>query len=250
MRLNEALISRQVAWLLKWLEEPILKWFESALHQLSLGGERQVSIDKLAIEWANLSAQAGRQCADIEASVVFVSLFDRSLSITELIRQQLLCHTLLLLDVSLRYRLFKLCLRYADDSEKQALVKGLDFLDMEGVCQPVIVDLCRTNNTELFASIALFNAWPAKHFSDVEFEQMLLKALFSHFNITSILGLKQRHTQRLSQLTFDYLSERALAARDWPMSIYSAIERRHLTREQIERLVCLPPQVQASLSLH
>ncbi|WP_299495687.1 EboA domain-containing protein [uncultured Shewanella sp.] len=248
MILNEVLISLQAAWLQQHLDKPVLEWFEWATHQIKQQDKHRVGADELATAWVNLSAQAGRQCSAVKHLVYGMPFLDKSFSMIAIIRMQLLAYTLLMFDEALRYEVFKQCLRFSDDNEKQALVQGLDRLDMQGNSKALIVDLCRTNNTALFASIALENAWPAIHFSDVEFEQLLLKALFSDFNIDLIEGLNKRHSQRLSQLAFDYLSERIFAKRSWPSSIYSAIDPKHLTCEQKERLVLLPLQVQTLLN--
>ncbi|WP_298769806.1 EboA domain-containing protein [uncultured Shewanella sp.] len=251
MQLNETQCQVQHSHLLRQLPNT---WFESTCAQLKadIDDSKLTNIDSLAANWCHYSAQAGREYADLQMQEELMAWQAESglfkMTLIETIRLQLLAYTLLHLLPSLRFKLFKYCVRYSDDNEKQAVVKGLELLDRNGSCKALIVDLCRTNNTALFAAIALSNAWPAKHFSDVEFEQMLLKALFSDFNIDLIVGLKKRHSQRLSQLAFDYLSERALAQRSWPCSIYSAIDPKHLTGEQKARLALLPLQVQTLLS--
>ncbi|WP_440055262.1 EboA domain-containing protein [Pseudoalteromonas sp. T1lg65] len=225
-------------------------WLSEARQRLNTSVEGDSSKLVLANLWADLSADVPHVvmngAADVER-LPYVS--QNNWTITEWVRFQLLAELLLMVAKQKRQGLFEQCLRYGDDNEKQALLKGLMMLDTSGVCKDFVVHLCRTNNTDLFASIALRNPWAAMHFTDLEFEQLVLKALFCHFDLRLISGLEMRHTPRLSQLAFDYLCERLAANRDFPESIFLVVHKPHLSSGQLAQLAALPNSIQDSITL-
>lgn len=110
-----------------------------------------------------------------------------------------------------------------DEYEKEAILKGLSLLDLKGALVPMAADACRTNIETLFSSIALYNPYPASHFSEHQFNQLVLKALFLGISIENIEGLEDNANKDLSRMCFDFMRERVAAKRDFPPSIWRAI---------------------------
>jgi hypothetical protein len=118
--------------------------------------------------------------------------------------------------------------RIGDENEKTAYIKGLSMLDPKGELLDIALHTGRTNNVHLFSAIALHNTYPAKCYDDSAFEQLVLKALFLDLNITHIESLPQRLHPELSDKCMDLVRERLAADRSPPISIWLAIDIRHL----------------------
>ncbi len=86
-------------------------------------------------------------------------------------------------------------------------------------------EVSRTNSKPLYAALAQYNPYPAKFFSDHEFNQLVLKGLFMGIAIAPIIGLLRRANRELSQMCEDYIDERAAAGRSIPADIWLALER-------------------------
>lgn len=75
------------------------------------------------------------------------------------------------------------------------------------------VDGLRTNIVDVFDSIALGNPFPAEHFADGAWNQMVLKALFMERPLHRIHGLDRRANAELAAALSDYAHERWAADR-------------------------------------
>jgi len=78
------------------------------------------------------------------------------------------------------------------------------------------IDACRTNVLDVFEGIACDNAYPAAHFPEANFNQMVLKAIFMEVSVTRVAGLAQRATAELSRMAADFGDERRAAGRSVP----------------------------------
>lgn len=71
----------------------------------------------------------------------------------------------------------------------------------------------RTNMTTVFNAVALRNPYPAEHFGENAFNQMVLKAVFIGSPLHRIVGLDQRANPTLARMLSDYAHERWAASR-------------------------------------
>jgi hypothetical protein len=83
---------------------------------------------------------------------------------------------------------------------------------------------CRTNARRVFEAIACDNAYPERHFPELGFNQMVLKAIFIEVPIARIEGLAQRNGAELRRMAKDYASERRAAGRPVPSDIDRLLE--------------------------
>jgi hypothetical protein len=111
------------------------------------------------------------------------------------------------------------CYQSGDNRERQAVLKALPLLPDSERLIAVGVDACRTNIQPLFEAIACENPYPAARFSDLNFNQMVLKALFLGVAVDRIVGLDGRLTPELARMAADYASERRAAGRSVPSDI-------------------------------
>ncbi len=109
--------------------------------------------------------------------------------------------------------------RQGDGAERQALLRALPLLPAPERFLGIAVDACRSHIQPLFDAIACENPYPSLHFPELNFNQMVLKALFTGVPLDRILGLEGRLTHELSRMAADYASERRAAGRSVPPDI-------------------------------
>ncbi|MFQ5829346.1 MAG: EboA domain-containing protein [Candidatus Methylomirabilia bacterium] len=115
------------------------------------------------------------------------------------------------------------CYRQGDNRERQAVLRALPLLPAADRLLPLGVDACRTHIQPLFEAIACENPYPTAHFPELNFNQMVLKALFTGVALERIVGLEGRVTPELTRMAKDYVSERRAAGRSVPPDIWHLI---------------------------
>jgi hypothetical protein len=111
------------------------------------------------------------------------------------------------------------CYRSGDGAERQAVLRALPLLPAPERFLETAVDACRSHIQPLFEAIACENPYPALYFPELNFNQKVLKALFTGVALARILGVGDRVTPELSRLAADYASERRAAGRSVPPDI-------------------------------
>jgi hypothetical protein len=112
--------------------------------------------------------------------------------------------------------LVEACFLQGDTRERQAVLRTLSLLPDPGRFVPLGVEACRTSVQPVFEAIACENPFPARHFPESSFNQMVLKAVFIEVAVGRILGLETRITAELRRMAADYASERRAAGRSVP----------------------------------
>jgi hypothetical protein len=111
------------------------------------------------------------------------------------------------------------CFEQGDAREQQSWLRAVALLPEPARFLPQVVDGCRTNILPLFESVACENPYPATHFPDLNFNQMVLEALFNGVPLMGIVGLARRLNPDLARLANDYAAERRAAGRTVPADI-------------------------------
>jgi hypothetical protein len=111
------------------------------------------------------------------------------------------------------------CYERGDSSEQQSWLKSTALLPEPERLLPTVIDACRTNILPLFEAVACENPFPARHFPERNFNQMVLKALFNKVALSRIAGLARRRNADLTRMAADYASERRAAGRTVPSDI-------------------------------
>ena len=138
------------------------------------------------------------------------------------------------------------CYRQGDSREQQSWLRGLNLLPGCGRFLDAAVDACRTNIVPLLEAIACENPYPAAHFPELNFNQMVLKSLFNSISMERILGLESRFNPELSRMADDYASEREAAGRDVPPDLWWVVAP-GITPDRIGRIY---PYLQQGNSRH
>ena len=78
------------------------------------------------------------------------------------------------------------------------------------------VEAVRNHATPVVEAIACENTFPARHFSEEAFNQLVLKCLFSDLSLRRVHGLARRVTPELRRMVEAYANERRAAGRPVP----------------------------------
>ncbi|MFK7960862.1 MAG: EboA domain-containing protein [Phycisphaerales bacterium] len=108
---------------------------------------------------------------------------------------------------------FDLLCRTADVAEQIAFGRGLALLPKAESWQARAGELVRTNIRPVFESIAHRNPYPAEHFDENAWNQMVLKAVFVDSPLDPIQHLDERANPRLTTMLCRYAGERWAASR-------------------------------------
>lgn len=106
-----------------------------------------------------------------------------------------------------------------DYREQAAVLRALPLLPAPERFVETAINACRTNVLDVFEAIACENPYPARHFPDASFNQLVLKALFVGVPLGRIIGLAERNSRELQRMAQDYASERRAAGRPVPSDI-------------------------------
>lgn len=100
-----------------------------------------------------------------------------------------------------------------DMYEQQALYAALPLLPFQEELLPRAIEGCRTNMTLIFDAIALNNPFPAKHFPEANWNQLVLKSIFMQRPLYRIQKLDERRNPALAAIASDFAHERWAAGR-------------------------------------
>ena len=107
-----------------------------------------------------------------------------------------------------------------DSSEQEALLRTLSILPSPSRLLATAVEACRTNVQTVFEAIASENPYPARYFPELNFNQLVMKALFINVSLWRIVGLSDRVTPALRGMASDHIKEWTAAGR----SVHEDIE--------------------------
>jgi len=103
--------------------------------------------------------------------------------------------------------------------EQESVLRTLALLPEPARFAETGIAACRTNAKSVFEAIACDNPFPAAHFPDLAFNQMVMKAVFVEAPVGRIEGLAARRTPELVRMARDYASERRAASRPVPADV-------------------------------
>lgn len=125
-------------------------------------------------------------------------------------------------DASVHADLLDPLFRAADLREHIALCRSLPLLPHPAAYLAHAQEAVRSNMTSVFNALVLRNPYPATHFAEPVWNQMVLKALFIGAPLDQIIGLPARANPRLSRMLVAYARERRAARRLVPPALWRA----------------------------
>lgn len=111
------------------------------------------------------------------------------------------------------------CFEHGDAREQQSWLRAIGLWPEAAQLLPTAIDACRTNIVPVFEALACENPYPAAHFPDRNFNQLVLKAMFNNIALSRIVGLRARLNAELTRMARDYAAERTAAGRSVPADI-------------------------------
>jgi hypothetical protein len=117
----------------------------------------------------------------------------------------------------------RVCFEQGDTREQQSWLRAVALLPDAPAFLPLVIDSCRTSILSLFEAVACENPYPAVHFHEGNFNQLVLKALFNGVALNRILGRASRLNPELARMASDYADERRAAGRSVPRDISLAM---------------------------
>jgi len=109
--------------------------------------------------------------------------------------------------------------RKGDNDERVALLRALPSLPQPERFLETAIEACRTHVQDVFEAIACENPFPATYFPALNFQQMVMKALFTGAALTRVHGWAGRVTSDLQRMASDFAAERAAAGREVPNDV-------------------------------
>lgn len=103
--------------------------------------------------------------------------------------------------------------------EQQSILRALPLLPDPSRFTTLAVESCRTNSPGVFAAIASDNPFPAAHFPELSFNQMVLKSIFLGISVQPIRDLARRATPELKRMVSEFANERRAAGRVVPTDV-------------------------------
>jgi hypothetical protein len=103
--------------------------------------------------------------------------------------------------------------------EQESVLRTLSLLPEPARFTATGVAGCRTNAKRVFEAIACDNPFPAAHFPELNFNQLVMKAVFIEAPVARIEGLASRRNPELLRMARDYASERRSASRPVPADV-------------------------------
>jgi hypothetical protein len=123
------------------------------------------------------------------------------------------------------------CFEQGDAREQQSFLRAIALWPEATAFLPSAIDACRTNIVPVFEALACENPYPARHFPERNFNQVVLKAMFNSIALSRIVGLPARLNTELSRMARDYAAERTAARRSVPADIHLALHDGTYTQE-------------------
>lgn len=152
-----------------------------------------------------------QQEIDSENAARFLAFQERPLH--EFGRAALLLFALELLPADEHVEFVDNLFMYGDSREQEALLRALSILPDQGRFLLTAVEACRANVQTVFEAIACENSYPGCYFPESNFNQMVLKAIYTGVSLRRILGLPDRITPTLKGMASDHIKERTAAGR-------------------------------------
>ncbi len=200
----------------------LFTWLEQALLRIS-------DSDDIENELAKLSAMARRKTGnghlDPELAPIVTPLGELNIGgwpVADAARTALILKAIETADGN-EQSLVEFLFRHGDETERAAIARALSLLDTGTALKLLLLEAGRANSLQLVSAVSLGNPYPAAHYSEPEFNQLVLKALFLGLPIEPVVGLEQRCNPELSRMCEDYYDERTAAQRTVPVDIWLAL---------------------------
>jgi hypothetical protein len=199
------------------LPEEAASWFRQALHKVRAKGE---ATDAFLIMWSGAGRRLGQALlfgpTEDEKRLPFfpdgwgADEFGRTLLLQAALAARLPeAHTALVNEL----------FTTGDLRERRGVLRALPHLPAPERFVAVGIEAVRNNAIPVIEAIACENAFPARHFSQEAFNQLVLKCLLCEVPLARVVELPRRVTPELRRMVESYASERRAAGQPVPADV-------------------------------
>jgi len=110
-----------------------------------------------------------------------------------------------------------------DALEKLAVVRSLALLPQAERFTRIALDAGRSNELDLVYALACNNPFPARHYDELAWNKLYMKAAFIGLPLPQIMGLTERANPELSRMALHYVEQQESAGRSFPAALWPAI---------------------------
>jgi len=113
--------------------------------------------------------------------------------------------------------------REGDTREKIAVIRSLPLLPEGARFVELALDAGRTNELDLFRSLACDNLFPSQHYDELAWNKLYMKAAFLNLPLERMQGFAARENAELSRMALHYIEQQESAGRTFPGHLWQAI---------------------------
>jgi hypothetical protein len=201
-------------------------WLAAALPDVGQGAERLWS------RWSAVGRRLGRATLDLTAEddrqlrAAGASFLPRGWGADECGRALLLLAALVAVPAGAQVALVDELYRTGETRERQAVLRTLAYLPEPARFTDIGVEAVRANVLSELEALACENPFPARHFSELAFNQLVMKCLFNGIAVGRIEGLEGRRSAELARMVTAFASERRAAGRPVPEDVAVILDGR------------------------
>src|SRR5690625_7070919 len=112
----------------------------------------------------------------------------------------------------------------AENREAAAIYKTIPLFNHPEKWRYRATEAIRTNIGTIFDAMAFHNPFPAMHFDDIAWDQLVLKTIVGDKSIWNITGRKEHRNKELARALSDFAHERWSAHRTLPADVWYLVE--------------------------
>jgi len=110
-----------------------------------------------------------------------------------------------------------------DSHEKLAVMRALPLLPEGERFIEIALDIGRVNELDLFSSLAARNPYPSRHYNELAWNKLYMKAVFIDVPLAQIIGVETRTNPELARMALEYVEQQESAGRRFPNEIWLVI---------------------------
>lgn len=110
-----------------------------------------------------------------------------------------------------------------DSQEKLAVMRALPLLPQGERFVELALDVGRCNELDLFCALATRNPFASRHYNELAWNKLYMKAVFLDVPLTQMIGVEQRNNAELSRMALEYVEQQESAGRRFPNEIWLVI---------------------------
>lgn len=110
-----------------------------------------------------------------------------------------------------------------DSHEKLAVMRALPLLPQAERFIEIALDVGRCNELDLFSALALRNPYASRHYDELAWNKLYMKAVFLDVPLSQMIGVDERNNPELARMALEYVEQQESAGRRFPHEIWQVI---------------------------